>query len=179
MDIKEFNKTYNEWKIKYKYPRVPPSAVPLSKFSNNGANAITKAILALVEMIGGEGKRVNAAGVARGVKVKMAAYTDVLGDMHPAKMEPKYTSSGNKGEPDISANFLSKKGVAISVKIEVKYGRDTLKDHQEERLIKYMKAGCICMIAKNFDTVAQIILDLHNDNINQYKNRINLWQKKL
>lgn len=173
MNIKEFNKEYNHYKLHVKHPNVPAYIVPVSKFAQNGSNPIRKALVALFEMIGGIGTRVNAAGVARGVKVTMAAYTDVLGNMHSARTEPKYVSAGTRSEPDVSGNFVNDQKVPVSVKIEIKYGRDTLKDHQKERLDMYAAAGCICIVTRDFDYAAGIIMDLKKGIVDPYKNKIN------
>lgn len=178
MNQKELEKLAFE--LKCAGSSMEPRHLVKTRYPIKDANTLTKALLQTFEVLGGHAKRINAAGVARGVKVTQRGYTDVMGVTHATKTAPNYTPSGAKSEPDLSGSIPVKgETFSVEVKIEVKWGRDTLKRKQAEALQKHMKAGCIIIIASEYEPTSEILERIRAGHVNEYKNTFNLWDGKI
>jgi hypothetical protein len=112
---------------------MPVSYIPRTKFSEKDANSLTASIIAWIEVHGGMAERVSSTGLYR---------------------NGRWTkSNGRLGTADISA--IAPGG--LSLRIEVKYGKDRMSDDQIKYKSDVERAGGIYLIARTFD---QIVSDL-------------------
>ena len=117
---------YRNWRRDY--PNMPDYSYPTKAFSQKNANEVTKTICHYINYRGGVANRIN----------NGAVYDRKLG---------KYRKGGvTKGVPDIDATYQGK-----AIKIEVKFGRDTMSPDQLRLKSRYEKAGAHYFIARDFD----------------------------
>ena len=128
--------------MRFRYPLIRPELLPPSRFSDKTANKLTSCIIAWIRLHGYQAERISIIG--RQID-KRQTYTDVLGHQRQIGSLKWIPSSGSRGSADISATVNG-----MSVKIEVKVGRDRQRPDQ----IKYQQsveaAGGIYFIATNF-----------------------------
>lgn len=125
-----------------KSPSMDPNYIVGTKFSDKTANGLTKAIIAFISLSGYQAERINNMGrMVNNTKV----VKNILGVRSTIGSVEWQKGSGKKGTADISATVRG-----ISVKIEVKIGRDSQSDDQKEYQMSITKAGGIYVIAKEF-----------------------------
>ena len=126
--------------LKEKYPSMPDFALAKTKWSDSSANALTRSVLAFINMSGYQAERINTTGMYRqGAKLKVGEGT--------RQMPGKWTKgTGTKGSADISATINGR-----SVKLEIKYGKDRQSDDQIRYQEMIEKAGGVYLIVNNFD----------------------------
>ena len=113
--------------LRFKHPSIPKHALPTPKYSDKTANGLTKCIIDFIEYNGGQAERISV--VSRKVAGKFVK------------------STMTKGTADISATI---KG--LSVKIEVKIGKDKQSEEQKQYEQSILNAGGYYFIAKDFDS---------------------------
>jgi len=125
-----------------KHPNVP--YLPKTIFRDDTANGLTKCITAWLKLNGHFGARVNVTG----------NYNAKLG---------KYVRSGSKkGMADITSVIHGK-----HVSIEVKTGRDRMREEQWKVKSEIEQAGGVYLIASTFDNFLEQIKNLENNKILQ------------
>lgn len=128
-----------------KHPTLKPEYIPKPKYRDDTANGLTKCIITLVEMLGGQAERINSTG-----RVIMQHRSVLLGGRLVDTAEAKYIpTAGCKGTADISATIQGR-----SVKIEVKVGRDRQRPEQREYQQRIEQAGGLYVIAKDLQGFA-------------------------
>lgn len=139
---------------KRKYPNFPDNAIPQSRYSDKTSNGLTKCIKDFLTLSGWQAERISSEGrVIDNRKI----VTDVVGRMKQIGSVTRIKSSGRKGTADISATIKGR-----SVKIEVKIGRDSQSDKQEEYQREVESAGGVYLIAKDFESFYQWYLEFLN-----------------
>jgi len=124
-----------------KYPSIPEYALAATNWQDNSANALTKSIVGFLNLSGHFAERINTQGTYRaGRKIPVGESFR----MTPGKYVP---TTGVKGSADISATVKGR-----SVKIEVKYGKDRMSEHQKSYQEQTERAGGIYYIARDFDS---------------------------
>lgn len=126
--------------VKAKYPKNPYPVATIHK--ENGANALTNAIVRWIQIHGGQAERINTMGrYLPGKQISKGFYgsTTTKGKYIP--------TTSTKGSADISATIKGR-----SVKIEVKYGKDVQSDAQRKYQADIEAAGGLYWIARNFDS---------------------------
>ena len=138
-----------------------PDYIPKVKYTDKTANGLTRCVIDWITLNGGQAERINTTG--RLIKAK--TYKDVMGITKTIGQDKWIKGTGTLGSADISATipvFISGKKIGLSVKIEVKIG----KDYQKSEQIKYeedvKKAGGYYYIVKNFDDFYKKYFDLIN-----------------
>lgn len=141
---------YYEYSAK-KYPNMPRYAIAIPKFSDNGANELTQCILKFCKYKGYQAERISNTGR---VMDNTKMIKDVLGRTRIIGSIDYIKGTGTNGTADISATIpvnIAGRKIGMSVKIEVKYGRD----RQSEAQKKYQKmiedAGGVYIIVRSFD----------------------------
>lgn len=119
--LKQLSKEY----LKTKHSNVPEHCLPVIKYSDKTANGLTKCIIDFIQYNGGQAERISV--VSRKVAGKFVK------------------STMTKGTADISATI---KG--LSVKIEVKIGKDRQSEEQKRYEQDIINAGGYYFIAKDF-----------------------------
>ncbi len=123
-----------------KYPSMRPELIPLTDWKDNSANSLTKSIIFWINALGGQAERISNQGQYRaGKKIPMMDSFKQL----PGKWTP---GQGTKGTADISATIRG-----MSVKIEVKYGKDRQSDAQKVYQKMIEDAGGVYYISRTFD----------------------------
>lgn len=125
-----------------KAPSINPDYIVGTKFNDKSANALTKAILAFINLSGGQAERINNMG--RMID-RSKVVSDVLGRQRTVGSVEWQKGTGTKGTADISATVCG-----LSVKIEVKFGKDKQSDDQKKYQEQITSAGGIYLIAKEF-----------------------------
>lgn len=136
---------------KKKYPNVPEFAIPKEKFSDATANDLTKTICKFITYIGGQAERISNQGQYRD---NTKVVTDALGFKRQIGSKGWTKGQGTKGTADISSTIpiKTKNGIfGLSVKIEVKIGKDKMSPEQIKYKENIEAVGGVYLIAKNFD----------------------------
>jgi hypothetical protein len=121
--------------------------------TDNSANGLTRCCIDFLTFNGHQAERINTMG-RRIDKTKVV--TDILGHKKTIGSVEWQRGTGTKGSADISATIKpewSKFG--ISVKIEVKYGKDRISDHQRKYEQSINQAGGIYIIVRTIGDLMQ------------------------
>ncbi len=132
------------WEEKKKNnPNMPDHCLAVPKFSDNTANALTKAIIKFITLSGYQAERISVTG--RRID-KRKIYVDGIGRTKQIGNVEWIPSSMKKGSADISSIING-----ITWKIEVKIGKDRQKDAQKEYEKDVKQAGGHYSIVRSFD----------------------------
>ena len=138
---------------KQNYPNFPEYAIPKEKFSDKTANELTKTICKFITYIGGQAERISNQGQYRD---NTKVVTDVLGRKRTIGSGTWTKGQGTNGTADISSTtpIKMKNGqtIGLSLKIEVKFGKDRMSQAQGRYKQEIEKTGGRYMIAKDFDS---------------------------
>ena len=119
--------------------------------TDNSANHLTACIIDWITYNGGQAERINTMG-RRIDNTKISK--DVLGGTRLIGSVSWQKGTGTKGSADISATIpMQVNGIkfGVSVKIEVKYGKDRQSEDQKKYEHTINEAGGIYVIARNID----------------------------
>lgn len=131
-----------------KYRNVPGHAIPKPKKAKDStANELTRAIIEAITLCGGQAERIANTGRFLDQRQKVK---NVLGHEKTIGSFKYIPGGGTNGTADISATF---KG--ISIKIEVKIGKDKLSQAQKEYGHKVEQAGGVYIVARSFSQVME------------------------
>ncbi|WP_316743746.1 hypothetical protein [Pedobacter antarcticus] len=125
-----------------KAPSIEPRYIIGSKYNDKTANGLTKAIITFLNLSGMQAERINNMG--RMVD-RTKIITDSVGFKRSIGSVEWQKGTGTRGTADISSVI---KG--LSVKIEVKIGKDVQSDHQKKYEESITQAGGVYLIAKEF-----------------------------
>lgn len=128
---------------KQRYPNIPEHGRVVARYSDKTANGLTKCIIDFIRFKGGQAERISNTG--RPID-RRYNYTDVAGVNRSIGSIEWIKGSGTNGTADISATI---KG--LSVKIEVKIGRDKQSNDQKKYQQQVESAGGLYVIAKDFE----------------------------
>ena len=112
-------------------------------FRDDTANGLTKCIIAHIQLHGGQAERISTTG--RPID-RRETFTDVLGRTRTIGSMKWIPGTSTRGSADISATIQG-----ISVKIEVKIGRDRQSEAQKNYQKSIEQAGGEYFIARDFD----------------------------
>jgi len=139
-----------DWQIRCSESRMPPEYIVRTKFTDKTANGLTKAIVKWINLNGYQAERISTSG--RWVD-NSKVVTDVLGNQKKIGSGKYIKGSGTKGSADISSTIpinINGKKIGVSVKWEVKIGKDIQSDFQKEYQKNIEKAGGYYFIVKSF-----------------------------
>lgn len=137
---------------KAKNPTFPTAYIPKGNYTDKTANGLTKCIIQYINLTGGFAERISNTG--RQIDNRKIV-TDILGSTRTIGSMKYITGTGTNGTADISATC---KG--LSLKIEVKIGKDKMSEAQHEYKLKTERAGGVYFIAKDFQTFYDWYLQL-------------------
>jgi hypothetical protein len=137
--VKELEEMAFEAK-KRKHPTVP--YLSRDKFRDDTANGLTMCILKHIRLFGGQAERISTTGR---LIDRSSIVSDVLGHRRKIGGLQYIPTTGTKGSADISATIKS-----LSVKIEVKIGKDRQSEAQKQYQNSIEKSGGFYCIAKDF-----------------------------
>jgi len=129
--------------LKQRYPSFPESFIPVPKYSDSSANALTKTIVEFLQYSGHQAERINTMG--RPIDNRKQVI-DVLGRSRTIGSMEWGKSTSTKGSSDISSTIFG-----YSVKIEIKYGKDKQSKDQAKYAESVNSAGGVYFIATDFD----------------------------
>lgn len=110
-----------------KYPMIPVSHLCPRTFRDDSANALTKCIVSYMTLQGAFSSRLNNTGV----------YDARMGQYRP--------STAKRGLPDVLATYHG-----LSLFVEVKFGRDSMSEHQKKVETDQTGSGGLFFIAHDF-----------------------------
>lgn len=133
-------------------PSVPEHGlIQKYKHTDNSANGLTRCILDYFKFNGWQAERISNTG-------RMIDNTKVIkfhiGWERTVGTKKWIKGSGRNGTADISATMpinVNGRTIGVSLKIEVKYGKDRQSEDQKSYQKEVEKAGGVYMIARNFD----------------------------
>ena len=127
---------------KQNYPNFPEYAIPKEKFSDKTANELTKTICKFITYIGGQAERISNQGQYRD---NTKVVTDVLGRQRTIGSGTWTKGQGTNGTADISSTIPIKmkngQTIGLSLKIEVKFGKDRMSQAQGRYKQEIEKTG--------------------------------------
>lgn len=127
---------------KQRHPSVPSYAIAPKRHNDKTANALTKAIIAWLQLEGHQAERISVTGrVIDGRKT----VSDVIGRTRTVGSVTRIKSSMQKGSADISATIAGQ-----SVKIEIKMPGDRQSEDQKAYQAEVEAAGGVYLIVGNF-----------------------------
>lgn len=138
-----------------KFPNTEPHLTRscIRRRKQTKANDITKAIIKFLQLSGHQAERINTMGR---VIDQRKTFTDVLGYQRQIGSMKYIPTTGTKGSADISATIRRRMPdgslIGVSVKIEIKAGRDRQRPEQKEYQAAIERAGGVYMIASSFDS---------------------------
>jgi hypothetical protein len=136
--------------LKAKHPTIDERFIPLTAWNDNTANGLTKCIVSFINMSGGYAERINTTGIYQAAKTvkDLDGISRTIG-------KGKWRKSGStNGSADVSSTIplvINNIEVGVSVKWEVKIGKDRQSDAQKEYENNTKIAGGYYFIVKNFD----------------------------
>ena len=134
-----------------KYPSMPPDYIPLTKFTDKTANGLTKCVIAWINLNGGQAERINTMGRMLD-KTKVVA--DTFGNKRTIGSVEWQKGTGTKGSADISSTIrmnINGRMIGVSVKWEVKIGKDRMSEHQKKYQLEIEGADGFYFVVKSFD----------------------------
>lgn len=138
--------------LRASYPTFPTYALPERKYSDTTANGLTKCIKEFLNFTGHQAERINSMG--RQID-NTKVVEDVLGRKRTIGSKKYIPGTATNGTADISSVIYG-----MSVKIEVKIGRDSQSEDQKKYQKSVEDAGGIYLIAKDFDGFIESYRDL-------------------
>ena len=144
---------------KHKHPGYASTGltIPIRKYKND-ANGITRAVIDLVKAHGWQAERINSMG--RQID-RRKTYTDVVGFQRTIGSIEWIPGTGQKGTADIHASIPlnGSNGFAVSVKIEIKAGKDRQRTEQKEYQQMIQQAGGVYIIVRHIDGFVTWLLE--------------------
>ena len=133
---------HHAWQ-KQRNPSFPQHCIPVQKYNDDSANALTKSIIDFLTFSGFQAERIN----TMGKRIDKTKTVDTVLGKRQIGGVSWIKGTGTKGSADISATIKGR-----SVKIEVKYGKDRQSEYQKEYQQAIETAGGVYVIAKDFDS---------------------------
>ncbi len=156
---KVLNDAYQEWQ-KVQNPEYSKRYLMEYDKKDNNSNGLTRCICDFLKYKGHHANRINTMGIPRVGKKLINPHTGVV------KQSVTFTpTSTQKGTADIKALIkLPNMAYAISVDIEVKFGKDRQSEAQKKYEEQITNAGGVYIIVRDFEDFynwyQKIILDL-------------------
>jgi hypothetical protein len=133
---------HHAWQ-KQRNPSFPVHCIPVQKYNDDSANALTKSIIDFLTFSGFQAERIN----TMGKRIDKTKTVDTVLGKRQIGGVSWIKGTGTKGSADISATIKGR-----SVKIEVKYGKYRQSEYQKEYQQAIETAGGVYVIAKDFDS---------------------------
>jgi hypothetical protein len=142
-------------------PAFPVEYLPVTKYSDRTANGLTRCIKDFLNLSGHQAERINTMGTF--IKGKIKNHGHLGTEINEGRYIP---TTGTKGSADLSSiikvNVEGVGVVGLTVKIEVKIGKDRQSDEQKKYEQDVIAAGGKYWICKSFDEFYNKYLELTN-----------------
>jgi len=138
-----------EIKYREKHPAYPADlTIPVKSYDLNKANGLTQAVIAWIKAHGYQAERISNTGRPidnRKQVIDSVGFTRTIGSIE------WIPGTGTTGTADISATIplIGSNGFGVSVKIEIKAGRDTIKPEQIAYGEQVKQAGGVYVVVRN------------------------------
>jgi len=133
---------------KMKHPNVPDHVRLIETVAEGSANQLTKTVIEFLKAEGCQAERINTMGVPR----LGADMMNLSGGIQTKGGVTWTKGGGTTGSADISASIKPLRlKFAVSVKIEIKYGKDRQSESQKVYQANVEQAGGIYFIVRNLD----------------------------
>jgi hypothetical protein len=164
---KENKKRFEQLYLKYTLEKYPSfvgreAHLPPPKLKESGANDLTRLVIDFLDMSGHFAERISTTG--RMVN-KSKQVTDCIGRTRTIGGMTYIPTTGVKGSADISSTIkvvAMGQEIGLSVKWEVKWGKDIQSNYQKDYQEKTNKAGGKYFIIRTFDEFIEIYDSLLN-----------------
>ena len=157
MDWGELDSLSSKPPRKERRPRKPPYKKPEAvleleqvtgdKHRDDTANGLTRCIIAYILSKGEQAERINSMGIPIDTRQQV---TDIMGHHRTIGSMLWRRSGGTRGSADISATIRG-----LSVKIEVKVGKDRQSSAQRQYQASVEQAGGMYYVARDFTTFVE------------------------
>ena len=124
-------------------PNTPPEWIAPRRYRDDRANGLTKCIIDFIRFTGNQAERI--ANTGRRIDTRQT-FEDVTGRTRTIGSSKWIKGTGTNGTADISSTI---KG--LSIKIEVKYGKDRQSDAQKLYQSQIQQSGGLYFIASSFE----------------------------
>jgi hypothetical protein len=149
-----------------KHPGVPEYALPKPSFKVKTANGLTKAVIAWIQLHGGQAERISVTGRMLDQRKN---FIDVLGHHRTVGSVKWISPSMQKGTADVSCTIKPKRGphagIGFSVKIEIKIKKDRQSEYQKKYQHEVESSGGIYLIFKDFESFGEWFEKFENGTI--------------
>lgn len=136
-----------------RYPTVPKYALSISRYNDNTANGLTRCIIDFIRYSGGQAERISCTGR---ILDKRKQYVDSVGFHRTVGSIQWIKPSMQSGTADISATYGG-----LSIKIEVKIGRDRQRPSQAAYQCQIEAAGGFYFIAHDFQSFYEWFIEIY------------------
>lgn len=123
--------------------------------TDNNTNGLTQCVLKFLKYNGCQAERINTIG--RMIDNRKVV-VDAVGLQREIGSKQWHKGTGTKGSADISATIpinISGVTVGVSVKIEIKFGKDRQSDEQKIYEASINKSGGMYVIVRNIDSFVE------------------------
>ncbi|MEX2336366.1 MAG: hypothetical protein WD555_03745 [Fulvivirga sp.] len=142
-NLKELRQLKNDY-LRAKYPNVPRHGIGKVKpYKDTTANGLTRCIIDAFNFCEGQAERISNTGR---VIDNSYTYTNVIGQKKTIGGKKYIPGTGTNGTADISAIWNG-----LSLKIEVKIGRDKLGEAQEKYRDRIEASGGVYIVARSYE----------------------------
>jgi len=148
-----YDKLREQYKLKH--PNYPDHlTLPVKAYKLSTANGLTQAVIAWIKAHGYQAERVSNTG--RPVDNRKE-FVDAVGFRRTIGSIEWVPGTGTTGTADIHASIPLKgsNGFAVSVKIEIKVGKDRLSEAQKKYGEQMELAGGVYLVVKNIEDLFQ------------------------
>jgi hypothetical protein len=129
--------------LRAKYPNVPNHAISKGKpYKDTTANGLTRCIIDAINLCGGFAERISNTGRTLD---NSFTYQDAIGRTKTIGSVKWIPGTGTNGSADVSIVWKS-----ISIKAEVKIGKDKLSEDQKKYGERIEKSGGIYIVARSY-----------------------------
>ena len=143
-----------------KHPNMHPDCIPRPVYSDKTANGLTKMVIDWITLNGGQAERISNMG--RYIDSSKVV-TNVLGQRIKIGSGKFIPGAGTNGTADISSTIrmnINGRIIGVSVKWEVKIGKDRMSEHQKKYQLEIEGADGYYFVVRSFDDFIQKYISL-------------------
>ncbi len=144
----------------HKYPSMPSDYIPKYKYTDKTANGLTRCVIDWIIFNGGQAERINTTGR---MLDNTKQVNDVMGINRTIGSKQYIKGTGTVGSADISSTIrmnINGRMIGVSVKWEVKIGKDRMSEHQKKYQLEIEGADGFYFIVKSFDDFIEKYFEL-------------------
>ena len=139
---------------------MPSDYIPKYKYTDKTANGLTRCVIDWIIFNGGQAERINTTGR---MLDNTKQVNDVMGINRTIGSKQYIKGTGTVGSADISSTIrmnINGRMIGVSVKWEVKIGKDRMSEHQKKYQLEIEGADGFYFIVKSFDDFIEKYFEL-------------------